>query len=124
LGITLNSFADDSTGEICFDVKTSKELLIEINEAQNFKSELSDLQLEFDHERQIFNSLVQDSIQKNDLLVDQVQDEHDRAESYRTEWKECSETLTKCQQSRPSRKIWYGAGLGSGFLIMLLIVAL
>jgi len=82
------------------------------------------MESEIDAERITANAIFDNYGERLSILDAQCQDEHDRGEKYRIEWKECGESLTKCQQSKPSRLTWFGGGFGSAILIALIIIAL
>ena len=115
------SWAED---EICFDASIAKEIVSDLKICQETETQLNSLRLEFDIERNAFDALNDNLMDQISLLDDQRQDEHNRGEAYRLEWKECGKTLTKCQQSKPNRKTWFGAGFGSALLLAILIIAL
>ena len=120
LVIPLNSFAED----VCFDEVIAKELLTEITTCRETNTILKDIDIEFTAERIATIDIFNNYKDRLSLLEDQTQDEHDRGEAYRLEWKECGKALTTCQQSKPSRTTWFGAGVGSALIFALIIIAL
>jgi len=120
LVIPQNSFSE----EICFEVPVAKKMIAEINHSREVQHQLETLRLVFGKEQSLFKSLIQDAKNNNELLLEQIDDEHLRAESYRTEWKNCGKSLTKCQQSKPSKQVWFSAGFGSALIVALLVIAL
>ena len=124
LGINLNNAFAEDVKEICFDEPTAKQIFTELNVCKEIDSELKILKIEFENERSSFDLATHNLENQISLLEDQRQDEHDRGEKYRIEWKECGQTLTTCQQSKPKRMTWFGAGFGSAAIIALIIIAL
>ena len=120
LVIPLNS----PVNAICFDDNTARELLTEIKTCRETNTILKSIDSEFNVERAITLDIFKNYKNRLTLLEDQAQDEHDRGEAYRLEWKECGKALTTCQQSKPSRWAWFSGGVGSALLIALIIIAL
>lgn len=116
----LNSYALN----ICFDESVAKNLAAEIKTCRETSNLITQLKTKISLERKSSSDIVANLSERLSLCTDQTQDEHDRAEAYRLEWKECGKTLTTCQQSKPSRTTWFGAGFGSALIIAIVIIAL
>jgi len=117
------AYAEDET-EICFDQPTAKRIFTDLSLCNRIDHELKILKIEFESERSAFDLATDNLEDQISLLDDQRQDEHNRSEKYRLVWKECGEALTTCQQSKPQRMTWFGAGFGSALVMALIILAL
>jgi len=125
MGINPNkAFAENEEVNICFDKPTAKKIFTDLAICKETDKELKLLKIEFESERSAFDLATGNLEDQIDLLEAQRQDEHDRGEKYRLEWKECGQTLTTCQQSKPKRMTWFGAGFGTAAIVALLILAL
>jgi len=114
----------ETTNTICFTPEIAKELIIEIKTCRDTDFRLTKLKLNYDMERNASDEILLNLTKQLSLMEEQVQDEHDRGEKYRLEWKDCGQAFTKCQQSKPSRATWFGAGYGSALITALIILAL
>lgn len=115
-----NSFALN----ICFDESVAKQMAAELKTCRETDSAITQLTDKISLERKASNDLVNNLTKRLTLCTDQTQDEHNRAEAYRVQWKECGKALTTCQQSKPSRTTWFGAGFGSALIIAIVVIAL
>ncbi len=110
--------------DICFTEDVAKELMLEINVCRETNGLIFTMTQDIKLERETTNSIFDNYEERLSVMGAQSQDEHDRAEKYRLEWKECGQSLTKCQQSKPSRATWFGGGFGTALLIIVIIIAL
>lgn len=113
-----------SKAEICFNKPDSQKLLSELKSCQEMEEKLQSLMDKYSQEDLAQSFVVDNLTQRVDLLEGQLEDEHARAEGYKEEWDTCSDALTECQQSKPSRATWFGAGFGSALVVALIIIAL
>jgi len=124
VGLVLNQPSKAYAENICFEESTAKSMLFKLYAAEALDGELQELQIEFDQQQVAYEKIRKNLFSSLELCEKQSQDEHDRAEKYRNEWKECGEALTKCQSSKPSRTTWFGFGFGSGIALSLLLILL
>lgn len=110
--------------DICFSETTAKQIIGDLAYYKELESQLDVLKEEFIAERVAFDFARDNLAQQVELYKEQAIAEHKRAEAYRTEWKECTEALTECEQSKPSRLVWYSAGAGSAMALVLIIALL
>ena len=110
--------------EISFEAEVARAIYVELQTCRDTDQKVNELMNKYSLEDTADQLLVDNLSNRISLLENQIDQEHDRAEKYRTEWKSCGEALIECQQSKPSRTTWFGAGFGSGLGIALLIILL
>jgi len=110
--------------DVCFSETTAKRIVADLSYYHKLETQLGALKEEFLAEREAFDNARDNLNQQVELYKAQSEAEHKRAEAYRTEWKECTKALTKCEQSKPSRLVWYSAGAGSAMALVLVIALL
>ena len=112
------------SNDVIFEEDVARAIYVELATCADTDAKVQSLINKYNLEDTAEQLLVDNLSSRLSLLENQIDDEHARAEQYRTEWKACGEALIKCQQSKPSRMTWFGSGLGTGLGIALLILLL
>lgn len=107
-----------------FSEDTAKQILIKLEVCEETDIRIKSLINNYREEKEANERLVENFNEKIRLFSLQMDDEHERAEKYRLEWKKCGEALVECRQSTPSKTVWFGYGFGSGILVALLLILL
>lgn len=110
--------------DVTFEEEVAKAVYAELQTCRETNERVDDLINKYSLEDSADQLYIDNLSSRISLLENQIDLEHERAEKYRTEWKECGEALLNCQQSKPSRMKWFGFGFGGGIGTALLLLLL
>jgi len=110
--------------DVCFEEDVAKQVVAELQTCRETEEKLVILFDRYNQE-ELANISVIDNLAKRLSLTDaNLTDQTERAGAYKLEWDKCSDSLTECQQSKPSRVTWFSTGFGSALIVALIIIAL